>query len=156
MIVCPSGKMIVGLRRMIICLRQNKGEFSRCARKLSLKSKPTSAKKFLKILKELFSKSSLSRAPQSAKLPPCFKTAAPLPTYLPSAKADSVSAAEHRRLPAENRQSRGRSKLFPFGKSFAPSPLKSSDILACARVIFCFAKLYSCFARVIFRPIVRS
>ena len=35
--------------------------------------------KFLKILKELFEKSSLSRAPQSAKFSPCFKRAAPLP-----------------------------------------------------------------------------
>jgi len=35
------------------------------------------AEKFLKILKELFSKSSLSRPPQRSELPLCFETAAP-------------------------------------------------------------------------------
>ena len=49
--------------------------------------------------------------------------------YLPSANFDSVSAAEHRRFPAENRQSRGRSKIFPLGEILAPSRFLHNFVL---------------------------
>ena len=49
-------------------------------RKFPIKKKTTAAEKLLKILKKLFSKSFLSRRPQTAKLSLRFKRAAPLPT----------------------------------------------------------------------------
>jgi len=65
--------------------------------RFKLKQKSTAAGKLWKILKKLFSKSFLSRAPQSAKLPLRFKLATP-------------------------RRQFGRSKIFPSGEIFAPSP----------------------------------
>jgi hypothetical protein len=52
----PLCGMIIGLRRMMICLRQNEGEFPRCAQKFSIKIKINNSVKVFEDSKETFFK----------------------------------------------------------------------------------------------------
>jgi hypothetical protein len=84
--------MMIGLRRMMICLRQNEGEFPQA----EISDFNKKEEKLLKILKKLFSKS-----------------------FFSGARGDAPKCASNRRRPC---RLFGRSETSLYGEVFTPSP----------------------------------
>ena len=102
-------RMMIGLRRMIICLRQNEGKFPH-AEIINLNKRQQQRKVFGKFLRNFFSKKFL-KSRSAERENGCRRQ--------PRKRSLLFPCASNWRRPC---RPFGRSKIFPLGEIFAPSP----------------------------------